>query len=297
MKKILAIVLSITLVLGITITVYAHDWPGNIDDWTWEDWEAWNNYWESWDWDEWQREQERQWEEECKKEWERQWEEECRKEWEKEWEKSWEHACDWDYYNWDWENCDYYDWDWDYNWDWNHDWDWNYRHHHRLYDPNYGKTQENPCGNINNYSGYNFYAGILDVYDGSTEDQAAVLARIMAIYAHGTPSQTAQACVGWAVMNSVDASPRGTTICDVAPNFGYDYNALTIDDFGRDLTPLARDIIFRWKAGRAGISNNGRVLPSGYCYVWSNGSILTFRTTPNESGTPWNYSAATPYGS
>ena len=281
MKKILAIVLSITLVLGLTITVYAHDWPSNIDDWTWDDWAAWNSYWENhqnnywnpWDLNEWENEWERAWENECEKEYD-------------DW--YWNHYWDWDHN---------YDWDWDYNYDWNHDWDWNYRHHHHQYDPNYNKPKENLYGNINDYSGYNFYAGVLNIYDSNTEDQAAVLARIMTIYAHGVASQTAQACVGWAVMNSVDASSAGTTVCDVASNFAYDYNALTIDDFGRDLTPLARDIIFRWKAGRAGISSNGRVLPSGYCYVWSTGSILTFRTTPNESSAAWNYSLPSPYGS
>ena len=98
-------------------------------------------------------------------------------------------------------------------------------------------------------------------------------------------------------MNSVDASGRGVTVCDVAPNFGYDYNASTFDDFGRDLTPLARDIIFRWKAGRSGLSSNGRVVPSGYCYVVSTGNNIAVTTGPNGSGSVWNFSYITPYTS
>lgn len=151
--------------------------------------------------------------------------------------------------------------------------------------------------NYNNaFNNYNFYGGILDVYDGSTEDQATVLARIMNIYAHGVASQTAQASVGWSVMNSVDASGKGANVCTVAGNFGYDYNGNITDDFGRSLLPLARDIIFRWKAGRAGIAANGRVLPGGYYYVTSTGNAVSVTTGPNGSGTIWNYSYATPYG-
>lgn len=165
-------------------------------------------------------------------------------------------------------------------------------------DPNYrnnGYYYGNYCNN--NYSGYNYYSGILNVYDGGTEEQAQILAKIINLYAHGVASQTAQACVGWSVMNSIDASSSGVDIGSIAPNFHYDASRPTSDDFGRDLMPLARDIIFRWKAGRAGISNNGRVLPGGYCYVWSTGNSVAFRTTPNESGAIWNYSYTSPYGS
>jgi len=160
------------------------------------------------------------------------------------------------------------------------------------YNYNYGHNYNNA---YNTYSGYNYYGGILDIYDGSTEDQAMVLARIMNIYAHGVASQTAQAGVGWAVMNSVDASGKGANVCTVAGNFNYDYNANITDDYGRSLLPLARDILLRWKAGRAGIANNGRVVPGGYYYVLSAGNAIAITTGPNGSGSVWNFSYKTPY--
>lgn len=160
------------------------------------------------------------------------------------------------------------------------------------YNYNYGYNYNNA---YNTYSGYNYYGGILDIYDGSTEDQAMVLARIINIYAHGVASQTAQAGVGWAVMNSVDASGKGANVCTVAGNFNYDYNANITDDYGRSLLPLARDILLRWKAGRAGIANNGRVVPGGYYYVLSAGNAIAITTGPNGSGSVWNFSYKTPY--
>lgn len=164
------------------------------------------------------------------------------------------------------------------------------------YNYNYYPYYNYSNANNNGYAGYNYYGGVLNNYDAATEGQAQILAKIMYLYAHGVASQTAQACVGWTVMNSIDASSGGVDIGAIAPNFHYDASKPTTDDFGRDLMPLARDVIFRWKAGKAGVTSNGRVLPSGYCYVWSTGSAVVFRNTPNESGAPWGYSYTSPYG-
>lgn len=162
----------------------------------------------------------------------------------------------------------------------------------------YQQPYQQPQYNYNGYGNYNYYSGVIsNAYDANTEYQAQILAKIMYLYAHGVASQTQQACVGWAVMNSIDASGGGVDIGSIAPNFHYDSSKPTTDDFGRDLMPLARDVIFRWQAGRSGISNNGRVLPAGYCWVWSTGSTVYFRNTANESGAVWNYSYQTPYGS
>ena len=186
----------------------------------------------------------------------------------------------------DWNNNDRKDHKNDCNWNYNN---WNYWNNNCNWNNN---------NNYNNgFNNYNFYGGVLDVYDGSTEDQAVVLARIINIYAHGVASQTAQAGVGWAVMNSVDASGKGASVCTVAGNFGYDYNGNLTDDFGRSLLPLARDIIFRWKAGRSGIASNGRVVPGGYYYVTSTGNMIAITTGPNGSGGVWNFSYKTPYAS
>ena len=246
MKKFIAILMASVLVLSLTIPVFAHDWPENVEDWDDDDWEAWENYWD-------------------------------------------------DYYD----HHDYYpDEDCDEDWDkyWDNYWDEYWRKHHDKYHNNYNNYNNNNYQPNANYSGYNFYSGILDVYDASTENQATVLARIINIYAHGVSSRAQQAAVGWAVLNSVDASSRGVNICTVAPNFNYDYGNNVTDDYGRNLLPLARDIIFRWKAGRAGISNNGRVLPSGYYYVASTGSAVAFGSTPNEARSFQSFGYTSPYG-
>ncbi len=262
-KKFFALLLIFVLTLSTVITVYAHTWPDNPGDWTTDDWNAWNDYWwQAWgNWDNWDN-------------------------WDK-W-KNWEEEKDGCYYD------PYYD-PWYNPWEdpWNKPWE----------DP-WNKPWEDPCNKHNNqnnnyynYSSYNYYGGILDVYDASTEDQAATLARIIWIYAHGVASQSAQAAVGWAVMNSVDASGKGANVCTVAGNFNYDYGTNVVDNYGRSLLPLARDILFRWKAGRAGVSSNGRVLPSGYYYVTSTGTMVTFGSTPNETRAVQSFGYANPYGS
>ena len=205
------------------------------------------------------------------------------------WEEYWDDY--YDYYHPDnhhWYDDDYYD----DNRNYDRDYYWNKYY----YDNNRNNNRNYYQQPTNTYGGYNFYSGILDVYDANTESQALVLARIMNIYAHGSASRGQQAAVGWTVMNSVDASRGGVNICTVAPNFNYDYSNNVIDDYGRNLLPLARDIIFRWKAGKAGVSNNGRVLPSGYYYVSSNGSVVTFGSTPNEARSFQSFGYTNPYG-
>lgn len=234
MKKILAIVLALTLALSTSVVVYAHTWPENPGNWTKEDWDAWNNYWKDY----------------------------------------WKNYNYWNqcpsanpYYN---GNCNGY-----------------YTN---------TNTPGNGYNNSYDYKSYNYYGGVLDVYQPETEDQAVILAKIIYLYGHGVASQTQQAAIGWSVLNSVDDSGSGNNIGTVASNFHYDASKPTRDDFGRDLMPLARDVIFRWKAGRAGVIGNGRVLPNSYDYVWSTGNAVVFRNTPDESGRAWSFDArSTPY--
>lgn len=249
MKKFIAVLMASVLALSLSIPVFAHDWPEDVDDWDDDDWEAWEEYWNDDD-------------------------------------------------NYDDDEDDYDDDDYDDDDEedyWRYYWYKYYNKHRNDYKNNYNYNNYNYQPNAN-YSGYNFYGGILDVYDASTENQATVLARIINIYAHGVSSRVQQAAVGWAVVNSVDASGRGVNICTVAPTFNYDYGSNVTDDYGRNLLPLARDVIFRWKAGKAGISNNGRVLPSGYYYVASNGSAVVFGSTPNEAKTLQSFGYSNPYG-
>ena len=289
LKKWIAIILAAVLTLTLGITVYAHNWPSDIDDWDEDDWEAWFDYWDDDDDDDWDEY------------------------WDWYWDNYWN-----DYYHREHRdqprNYGYvidergnivYDNGYSNNNNYNNSYYIDERGNIVYYNNNNVITNgnsgynSNAKGNGNGYNGaynypaYNYYAGVLNIYDAGTEGQAKILAQIMHLYAHGVASQTQQACVGWSVLNSVDASGGGVDIGAVAPNFHYNAAEATTDDFGRDLMPLARDIIFRWKAGRAGISNNGRVLPLGYCYVTSTGSAVTFT---NGAGGAWNFSAVSPYG-
>lgn len=225
MRKFIRILVALTIAVVFiaqpAVSVYAHDFPKNLDDWTTHDWERFAEYIE---------------------------------------EHNKSSKC---YYN-------------------------------NAYNGSY--YQQYPNYYYNN-TGYNYYNGVINAADANTDQQAIILAQIMHLYGHSCPSQTAQACVGWAVMNSVDMSSRGATIATVAPNFHHSAASPTIDDFGRDLLPLARDIIFRWKTEKSGNVSSGRVLPYGYCYVTSVGDTITVTTGPNGTGTIWNYSLATPYGS
>ena len=300
-KKTIALILAIILTITLGITVYAHDWPDDIDDWDDDDWKAWAEFCDKhfdWDWD---------WDDD---DWDDYWDDY--------WDRYWDH-----YYR------DHYDNDKPYNYGYvidergnivynnGYNGNNNYANNNSYYidergnivyynnnnyiapSPNNNGYNSNTKGNGNGYNGaynypaYNYYGGVLNVYDAGTEGQAVILAKIIHLYAHGVASQTQQACVGWAVLNSVDASGGGVDIGAIAPNFHYNGAEATTDDFGRDLMPLARDIIFRWKAGRAGISNNGRVLPLSYCYVTSTGTAVTFT---DGIGSAWNFSAVSPYG-
>lgn len=195
--------------------------------------------------------------------------------------------------------------------EWNNFWD-EYWRNHKYTNPYQGWQQWQQCGqrqeedilkkksqpNYSNYSytGYNYYGGVLNMYVAETESQAVILAKIIHRYGYGVASQTQQAGIAWSVLNSVDASGYGATVNTVAGNFGYNAAEATTDNFGRDLIPLARDVLWRWRAEKNGISANGRVLPTGYNYVWSDGSTAWFRTTPNESGAIWGWGYASPYG-
>ena len=53
-KKTIALILAIILTITLGITVYAHDWPDDIDDWDDDDWKAWAEFCDKhfdWDWD------------------------------------------------------------------------------------------------------------------------------------------------------------------------------------------------------------------------------------------------------
>ena len=160
--------------------------------------------------------------------------------------------------------------------------------------PYYGTPAPTNYSTSYNFNSYNYYSGVLDVYDSGTESDAVILARIMHYYAHAYTDKRVLAAVGWAVLNSVDSYGGTASIASVAGNFQYNSNESTTNDAGQSLLPLARDVIFRWRAGKAGIVNNGRVLPSDYAWVWRDGNTVYVRRG-SLNGENWNYSQESPY--
>ncbi len=135
-------------------------------------------------------------------------------------------------------------------------------------------------------------------YEPESEASAVILAKIIYGEARGIWSQTEQACIAWTVLNRVDAGMYSSIYAAaMAPNqFAYRSGAPTFDDYGRDLTALARDVLFRWHLEQSGQSGVGRVLPKGYCWYSGNGQHNYFRNTYGGQGTIW-FGLSSPYGS
>ena len=145
------------------------------------------------------------------------------------------------------------------------------------------------------------YNGILPyevTYNEETEYLAVALAQTVYGEFRGGWSQTEQAMVIWTVLNRVDAGMYSSIYAALtAPwQFAYSPYAPTYDDFGRDLTALARDVLYRWSLEKQGQTDVGRVLPSGYCWYSGDGHHNYFRNTYYGQGAIW-FGLTSPYGS
>lgn len=133
-----------------------------------------------------------------------------------------------------------------------------------------------------------------------TDNDAVMLARLVYGEARGISSVTEQACVMWTVLNRVDANfgcNGGIAGQITAPNqFYYIKGNPTVDDYGRDLYALAKDVLGRWNDERNGETNVGRVLPSEYMWFSGNGKHNIFRNK-DKGGSAWDYSLPSPYES
>ena len=135
------------------------------------------------------------------------------------------------------------------------------------------------------------------VYTTNDDYSATIIAKIIYGEARGVYSTTEQACIAWTILNRVDY--YGGTIVEIAlsPNqFAYDLSFPTIDDYGRDLFVLAKDVIGRWEAEKTGQTNIGRVLPSDYMWYAGDGQRNYYRNA-YQGGDRWDYSLESPYES
>lgn len=145
------------------------------------------------------------------------------------------------------------------------------------------------------------WSGVLPcevTYDANTENEAVMLAKLIRGEARGIWSQTEQACVVWTVLNRVDAGMYSSVYAAITAPYQFAYNAgaSTYDDYGRDLTALARDVLYRWRLERSGQTDVGRVLPRGYCWYSGDGKHNYFRASYYGSGAIW-FGLASPYES
>lgn len=127
---------------------------------------------------------------------------------------------------------------------------------------------------------------------------ATMIAKTIYGEARGIESVTEQACVAWTILNRVDAGYGNIVTVITTPNqFAYSQDALTVDDYGRDLVELALDVISRWEREHAGEKNVGRVLPKKYLWFGGENGHNWFRDDYRKYNHIWNYSLPSPYES
>ena len=130
-----------------------------------------------------------------------------------------------------------------------------------------------------------------------TQNDAIMMARVMFLEARGVKSKTEIACIGWTILNRVDAGYGSISKVITAPaQFAYSASARTTSDYGYDLVALATDVLDRWSREKAGQSNVGRVLPKNYLWYAGDGKHNYFRNA-YKNGRRWDYSLPSPYGS
>ena len=161
--------------------------------------------------------------------------------------------------------------------------------------PDAEPTQTNASNALGLYSGVLPYE---TTYNAETEYLAVALAQTVYGELRGGWSLTEQACVIWTVLNRVDAGMYSDVYSALtAPwQFAYSPYAPTTDDYGRDLTALARDVLYRWRLEHEGQTDVGRVLPAGYCWYSGDGQHNYFRSSYSGSGTLW-FGLESPYES
>lgn len=131
-------------------------------------------------------------------------------------------------------------------------------------------------------------------------ETATVLAKVMWGEARGIWSQTEQACVAWCIINRYDSGKFQDSIIGCATaraQFNYSSSFGTVDDYGRDLVELARDILGRYEEELLGAEDVGRVLPKEYMWFGGNGTSNWFRNASSYPYMYWYYTLESPYSS
>jgi hypothetical protein len=126
-----------------------------------------------------------------------------------------------------------------------------------------------------------------------TEEDVAMLAKLLYGECRGVDSETEQACVAWVVLNRVDDDEKPINDIITSPyQFAYNSSAPILED----LYILSEDVLMRWSMEKQGVADVGRVLPADYTYFAGDGEHNYFRNA-YIGGTKWDYSMESPYES
>lgn len=130
-----------------------------------------------------------------------------------------------------------------------------------------------------------------------TDEEIEIAAKTLWGEAHGVESKMEQAAVVWTMLNRVDDWGDSLGKIVTAPDqFAWDANNPTVDDFGRDLTELVRDVVGRWEREKNGEADVGRVLPAGYFWFGGDGWATNyFRNDFDDFDNLWDWSLPDPY--
>lgn len=132
----------------------------------------------------------------------------------------------------------------------------------------------------------------------ASEEEITIAARCVWGEARGIESLTEQAAIVWCFANRADEYGKSIGEVVTAPNqFSYDESFPTVDDFGRDLKALVRDVLERWSREHAGETDVGRVLPKDYLYFGGDGERNWFRNDYEFNGDIWDWHLPSPYES
>lgn len=126
----------------------------------------------------------------------------------------------------------------------------------------------------------------------TSQEEIDMIARVVYGQARGIYDLTEQACVVWVILNRVDNWGESIESIIQSPHqFYYKDTFPMVDDYGRDLRDLVKNVISIWESE----AQIGRVLPSDYMWMHGDGAHNYFRNAYDGDYSIWDYSLQSPY--
>lgn len=131
-----------------------------------------------------------------------------------------------------------------------------------------------------------------------TDEEIEMAAKVVWGEARGIESRMEQAAVVWCLLNRVDKYNESLWRVITKPyQFNYSADYATVDDYGRDLVELVKDVVDRYEREKNGETDVGRVLPKMYLWFGGEDGHNHFRNNYEfNSGTiMWGWTLPDPY--